>query len=153
MKLNILFGLVLMASVVLFGCISTGSSGDGEKVNAIVYKTQSCGCCGAYISYLQSKGFDVETKTIQDLSGIKEQYGIPADMQSCHTTVIGDYFVEGHVPVEAINKLLLDKPAISGIAMPGMPSGSPGMPGSKTAPFVINAISNGIATYEFMVMR
>ena len=73
-------------------------------------------------------------------------------MQSCHTTTIGNYFVEGHIPIEAIEKLMTEKPNIKGIAMPGMPSGSPGMPGAKQGPFIIYAIGNDGSVGEFMRM-
>ncbi len=84
-----------------------------------------------------------------DTSGIKEQFSVPEEMQSCHTTVMGEYYIEGHVPVEAIRRLLEERPSIDGIALPGMPSGSPGMTGSKEGPFVIYAISGGQVS-EFM---
>ena len=71
-------------------------------------------------------------------------------MESCHTVVIGDYFIEGHIPLEAVEKLLVEKPDIKGIAMPGMPSGSPGMPGAKKGDFVIYAVNNDGTTEEFM---
>ncbi len=85
------------------------------------------------------------------MSSIKKKYQIPHNMEGCHTGVIGDYFVEGHVPVEAIEELLAEKPAIGGIALPGMPSGSPGMPGQKTEAFKIYALSDGTAS-EFMII-
>ena len=80
------------------------------------------------------------------MSSIKEKYQIPDNMQSCHTTIIEDYFVEGHVPIEAIRKLLATKPDIDGIALPGMPSGSPGMSGIKTEAFKIYALSDGVVS-------
>ncbi len=85
------------------------------------------------------------------MSSIKRRLQISRNMESCHTAVIGDYFVEGHLPVEAVAKLLAEKPAIDGIALPGMPSGSPGMPGPKTAAFKIYALSDG-KTSEFMTI-
>src|SRR3989338_9954341 len=106
--------------------------GNNAKVKATIFKSESCGCCDLYISYMDKKDFDVEAVQMDDISPIKEKYKIPAKVQSCHTAVIGDYFVEGHMPQEAINKLLAEKPDIAGIALPGMPSGSPGMPGTKT---------------------
>ena len=87
---------------------------------------------------------------MQDMVPIKEQNKIPTELQSCHTSIIGGYFVEGHIPVEAINKLMQEKPNIAGIGMPGMPSGSPGMPGSKTGDFVITAVNKDGSMYEFM---
>ncbi len=88
---------------------------------------------------------------MEDMTSIKQAYQIPQNMISCHTAVIEDYFVEGHVPVEAIKKMLEEKPAIDGIALPGMPPGSPGMPGKKTEALKIYALSDGKKS-EFMVI-
>ncbi len=85
------------------------------------------------------------------MTSIKQEYQIPQDMISCHTAVIEDYFVEGHVPVKAIEEMLEEKPAINGIALPGMPPGSPGMPGEKTESFKIYALLDG-AKSEFMII-
>jgi len=76
------------------------------------------------------------------MSSIKEQYGVPREMESCHTSIFGDYVVEGHMPFEAITKMLEEKPEINGIALPNMPAGSPGMPGTKKGPFTIYALSD-----------
>lgn len=98
---------------------------------ATVYRSPSCGCCEEWVSYLKSKGFDATVISTDDLGAVKENMHVPADMQSCHTALIGGYVVEGHVPVEAIAKLLAEKPQVTGIAVPGMPGGSPGMSGPK----------------------
>ena len=110
----------------------------GKKVT--VYKSPTCGCCANYISYLRKNGLEVEVVNENDVTKTKEKYRIPADLYSCHTTIIDDYFVEGHIPLKAINKLLTEKPDILGIGMPGMPSGSPGMPGKKLSLFLIDAV-------------
>lgn len=112
-----------------------------EKPKAIVYKSATCGCCQVYVGYLKKQGFDVEVRDVKDTDSIKKKYNISDDKLSCHTTVIGDYFFEGHIPVEAVNKVLTEKPAIQGIALPGMPSGSPGMPGEKFDKFEISQLS------------
>lgn len=117
-----------------------------------VFKTQACGCCANYVSYLKSQGFNVQVKDMQDITGIKQQYGVPSSMQSCHTTVMGNYVVEGHIPAEAIQKMMVEKPSIKGIAMPGMPSASPGMPGAKSAPFKIYSIQNDGSAKEYMTI-
>lgn len=101
----------------------------GAPVHAVVHKTSACGCCASYIAYLKKEGFEVEVQNHDDLSAIKDQYGVPQGLESCHTTVIGDYVSEGHIPVENILSMLEAKPRIAGIALPGMPSGSPGMGG------------------------
>ncbi len=118
------------------------------KVNAtgehiVVFKSQTCGCCTNYVSELRSQGFDVEVVPTQDMNEVKQRFNIPSSMESCHTSVIGGYFVEGHVPVGAIRELIAEQPAVSGIALPGMPSGSPGMPGQKLAPFRLYSLTNG----------
>ena len=129
--------------------VDTGTSASLNK--AIVYKSMSCGCCDNYVKYLKTQGFDVEVVNLADTSSIKQKYNIPANMQSCHTTVISDYFIEGHMPIEAVRKLLNEKTGISGIALPEMPSGSPGMTGPKTEPYKIYSLNNGIAS-DFMTV-
>lgn len=110
-----------------------------------VYKTPTCGCCMNYIAYLRAKKYNVTELNFEEkwYMAKKRILGVPASLDSCHTTVIeeGKYFVEGHVPYEAINKLIADKPKIGGISLPGMPSASPGMPGGKTAPFSVKQVS------------
>ena len=115
-----------------------------------VYKSASCGCCNAYLGYLENQGYAVKTVVMEDLTPIKRQYGISPSMESCHTTIMGDYFIEGHIPIEAVRKLLDEKPDIKGIALPGMPYASPGMPGSKKGPFRIYAIGKDGQASLFM---
>jgi len=117
---------------------------------AVYYKSISCGCCDVHSKYLESKGFETKVNSVQDASEMKTRYGIPNELQSCHTAIIEGYFVEGHMPVEAINKMLSEKPDIAGIALPGMPLGSPGMTGSKQGEFVIYAVNHDGSYYEFM---
>lgn len=107
-----------------------------------VYKSPSCGCCGVWATYMEREGYEVKTENIQDMSEIKKRLGVPYELESCHTAEVGGYVVEGHIPNEAIEKLLAEKPDIKGIGMPGMPSGSPGMPGPKTEDFVIYEINH-----------
>lgn len=134
---TIIFAIALLA-LVLVGCTVTPG-----KAVVTVYKSASCGCCVGYVGELESNGYDVETVTVEDMSVIKKKYNIPADMQSCHTSVVEGYFVEGHVPVEAIEKLLTERPDVNGIALPKMPAGSPGMPGVKSEPFKIYSLIDG----------
>ena len=132
--------LVIIYTFSLFGGNTSpeGSFHRSEKV--IVHKDPSCGCCGVYVSYLRRQGFEVEVDDNTDMDSIKDKFGIPSDLESCHTTEVGGYVVEGHIPVEVIDKLLSEKPEdITGIAMPGMPSGSPGMPGPKSD-FIIHSL-------------
>ncbi|MDZ4140827.1 MAG: CopG family transcriptional regulator [Sideroxydans sp.] len=91
-----------------------------------VYKSPTCGCCKKYVDYLRENGFVVKAIDQNDMDNVKKRYGV-ARVASCHTALINGYVVEGHVPVSAINKLLKEKPAITGISVPGMPMNSPGM--------------------------
>ncbi len=107
----------------------------GEKMT--IYKSLNCSCCNGYADEMKRQGFDVKVVAVDNMNAIKEKYGIPADKQSCHTAIVDNYFIEGHVPVEAVEKLLKEKPAINGIGLPGMPLGTPGMPGQKRAPYKV----------------
>lgn len=114
-----------------------------------LYKSPTCGCCGQYVEYLQANGLNVQVTEVADPNALKTELGIPQELWSCHTMKIGKYFVEGHVPLEAIQRLLETQPDIEGIALPGMPAGSPGMSGAKTEPFIIYSLAKG-AVSEFM---
>jgi hypothetical protein len=139
--LFLIFGLIFVS-----GCGTNGNAVKELKEKITVYKSPTCGCCVGYIAELNRKGFDVETKSMVDLSPLKQKYNIPLNMQSCHTALVRDYFVEGHVPIEAVDKLLQEHPDIDGIALPNMPAGSPGMPGLKQGPFVIYQLTNGVSS-------
>ena len=99
-------------------------------VSIKVYKTPTCGCCKAWVDHLEQNGFKAEVVDMPDLSAVKTKYGVAPKLQSCHTAVVGDYTVEGHVPADLIMKMVNEKPAIAGLAVPGMPAGSPGMEGA-----------------------
>ena len=127
---------------------ATINSIDGE-IN--IYKSLTCGCCSVYTNYVDGKvSPKVNSFNVQDPDATKRQFGVPKELESCHTTIIGDYFVEGHVPLEAVEKLLKEQPDIKGIAMPGMPMGAPGMPGSKNGDFIVYAVNNDGTYGEFV---
>lgn len=112
-----------------------------ESTRATLYKDPDCNCCDAYASYLREHGFQVDVKATDDLAAISSKAGVPEKLQGCHTMFVGDYVVDGHVPINTIRKLLSDRPPIAGITLPDMPSGSPGMVGRKEGPFIIYAVS------------
>lgn len=114
---------------------------------ATVYKTPTCGCCGAHAEVLEANGMKVTLidMELDQLMLRRVELGVPLEVLSCHTTVIAGYAVEGHVPVEAIAKLLAERPELDGIALPGMPPGSPGMGGIKQAPFEIVGFKDGVS--------
>lgn len=92
-----------------------------------VYKSPTCGCCSDWITHLEKAGFAVKAVDRDDMAAIKAQHQVPARLQSCHTALVGGYVIEGHVPAKEIRRLLTERPAITGLAVPGMPIGSPGM--------------------------
>ena len=95
--------------------------------NIKMHKSATCGCCGKWAQKMREAGFNVEEIIEADMQTVKSRLGVSSAMQSCHTSEIAGYVVEGHVPAQAIKQLLQDRPRVSGIAAPGMPSGSPGM--------------------------
>ena len=111
-----------------------------------VYRSPDCSCCHLWADIAREDGWSITTVDKLDMAAFKADAGIPPEYSSCHTAIVGDYFVEGHVPLEAVEKLLAEKPEIDGIALPGMPAGSPGMGGIQEAPFEVVAISDGVAT-------
>lgn len=121
-------------------------------VPVMLYKNPECDCCEGYAAYLRKHGFTVTVKASNDLAEISRKAGIPPELEGCHTAFIGDYVVDGHVPVEVINKLLTEHPQIKGITLPGMPAGSPGMTGNKAGPFTIYAISQDGTPSVFMTL-
>jgi hypothetical protein len=104
-----------------------------------VYKSPTCGCCSKWIEHMQANGFTVKAIDVADIDAVKREHGVPQSAASCHTGLVNGYVVEGHVPADAVLKMLKDKPAIAGIAVPGMPVGSPGMevPGGQKDSYTI----------------
>jgi hypothetical protein len=124
--------------VALGGAAATVASGmltipafAAAPIAITVYKTPTCGCCKKWVEHLESHGFKVTSNDMDDLSEVKATFGIPAELEGCHTATVGKYVVEGHVPADLIQKMLKEKPAIAGLAVPGMPMGSPGMEGGR----------------------
>jgi len=113
-----------------------------EPKQATFYKSPDCTCCAGHAAYLKRNGIRVNIIETQDISSVKKANGVRPELQSCHTVVLDGYVIEGHMPIGAIRKLLSERPAIKGIALPGMPFGSPGMGGMKERPFVIYEISD-----------
>lgn len=132
------------------GCLGASSEeqwgidGTLAVTNARQFSAPGCGCCKQYATYLEEYLESPLTETqSDDIDAVKRRHGIPPDLRSCHTLVLDEYVVEGHVPVEAIAMLLEEAPAIDGIALPGMPPGSPGMGGTKSGPFTVYELGSG----------
>lgn len=127
-------GAVLVAaSLALPGMAVTAA----QMPEAEIYKGPFCGCCDAWAGIAREKGYEVIVRETEDLTSLKRHLGIPREMQSCHTTLVDGYVVEGHVPFDVLDRLLEERPNIRGIAVPGMPAGSPGMGGTKQRPITI----------------
>jgi hypothetical protein len=105
------------------------------KPHLTVYKSPTCGCCAKWVEYMQANGFTAAVTNMPDVAPVKAQRGVPARLASCHTTLVGGYVIEGHVPVEDVRRLLQEKPAVVGLAAPGMPAGSPGMDVPNSPPY------------------
>lgn len=124
-------GLAALSLTVVGAVAAFDASTPAQAREAMVYKSPTCGCCKGWVRHLQMNGYKVTVVDREDMEAVKDQLGVPAEMRSCHTARIDGYVVEGHVPVEAIDKLFSERPNAVGIASPGMPSGSPGMDGPK----------------------
>lgn len=103
---------------------------------AVVYKSPTCGCCASWVEHMRANGFTVDVVE-GDMEVVKQRFGVPAGLASCHTAVVGGYVVEGHVPATAVKRLLREKPDALGVSAPGMPIGSPGMAGPNPEPFSV----------------
>src|SRR6186997_1494801 len=116
-----------------------------------VYKTSSCGCCRLWVDHMKSSGFDVQAMDVSsaDVRAVSKAAGLKDDDTSCHTAKIGNYVVEGHVPADDIKRMLKEKPAIAGIAAPGMPQGSPGMEQGSKEPYDVVAFAKDGKTTVF----
>lgn len=145
---RILAGLAvaLAASGAAWAFADGTATADGDipaDRRAVMYKYPNCGCCESYAAYLRERGFAVTVEATHDLPLIKREHGVPADLEGCHTMLVGGYVVEGHVPIATLERLLAERPAVRGISLPGMPQGSPGMTGVKSEPFTIHHFGDG----------
>ena len=118
--------LVLVTGTAALAMVA--SSAAEERV-ITVHKDPNCGCCSGWVQHLQAAGFTVNALETTDLDAVKTRLGVPADLAACHTAQVAGYIVEGHVPALALERFLAEKPNAAGLAVPGMPVGSPGMEG------------------------
>lgn len=124
--------LLVALATVLAGCTRSDAAGDatasGEEWPLVtVYKTPTCGCCVVWAEYMEDEGFEVRQIDVASTADVRERLGVPHQLGSCHTATVGDYVVEGHVPADDVRRMLTERPEATGIAVPGMPIGSPGM--------------------------
>ncbi len=114
-----------------------------------VYKTATCGCCKEWVKHLEANGFKVKAQDVADPGDYRQKFGIPAEYGSCHTGRVNGYAIEGHVPAADIKRLLADNPKARGLAVPGMPMGSPGMEGGRKDPYEVLLVKDGGKTAVF----
>lgn len=136
--MKFLISLLLAASV-----LSASAAHAAVPNERKLFKNPNCGCCDAYVDVLEKAGYEITVENVTGLDMVKKMAGVPEQLAGCHTLMIGDYVVEGLVPFDILNRLLTEQPDIRGIALPGMPVGAPGMPGSKPEPFTVYIIEPG----------
>jgi hypothetical protein len=116
---------VVVAGVVSLGGLVAAQRSSPPAVE--VFKSPTCGCCANWVKHLEAHGFATKVTDVEDMTQVKSKYGVPGRLQSCHTGVVNGYVLEGHVPAADVQRLLKERPAVVGVAVPGMPVGSPGM--------------------------
>jgi hypothetical protein len=129
----ILLGIALAAG----SATAQSARGAAKPPHLVVYKSPTCGCCAKWVEHVNAAGFTSETTNVPDVAPIKVKHGVPSQLASCHTALVGGYVIEGHVPAEDIRRLLRERPAIVGLAAPGMPAGSPGMDVPNSPPYQV----------------
>ena len=142
-------GAIAVGVLASLGIAATQQKPAGPLVE--VFKSPTCGCCSQWVEHMRSNGFTVRTTDLNNLAEIKKARGVPEQVQSCHTAVVNGYVVEGHVPAADVQRLLKEKPAIAGVAVGGMPIGSPGMesPYVKAEPYNVVSFDKSGLTRVF----
>jgi len=125
------------AGTLAAGVAATFLVSNASATELTVYKSPYCGCCAAWVDHMEANGFEVEVKDVENLEPIKRSHGLTRELASCHTAVVEGYVIEGHVPAADVRRLLAEKPAVKGLAVPGMPMGSPGMEGPTSQPYEV----------------
>ena len=132
--------------------VMAAATANADLPSILVYKTEGCGCCNGWVEHLEAAGFQVDARNVRDLMSVKRDAGVPVDHSSCHTALIDGYVVEGHVNAEIVKQMLAERPDIIGIAVPGMPTGSPGMEGPGAKPYQVKAIDRQGRTSVYAVV-
>lgn len=139
--LKLIAGVVVVAIVAVLAWMPKENMAGGPEVT--VYKSPTCGCCGKWIEHMKDAGFKVTAHNRDDMNQIKDEHGVAYKLRSCHTAVVDGYVLEGHVPADDIRRLLKERPVVDGLAVPGMPAGSPGMEGRYVDPYEVIAFTKG----------
>jgi len=140
-----------LAAAFLFAVFAfSAQPGQAESPVVDVYKSPYCGCCTGWAEAMQEAGFTVRQHKIEEMDLVKQRFGIHNQLESCHTATVGGYVVEGHVPVEEVVELLQSKPKTKGIALPGMPTGVPGMPGERPKNLTLYTLDDQPKVYKVL---
>lgn len=128
----------IRSSVFAATCLSAGLAFAQSSAPVVtMYKHEGCGCCGLWAAHLEKNGFKTRSHEVQDVGVVRRAAKIPDSVRSCHTAFVGKYAIEGHVPASAIQRLLKEQPKAAGLAVAGMPAGSPGMEGAGKVPYEV----------------
>lgn len=125
------------------------AAGDPGELEMTVYLSPTCECCSGWVEHMEDHGFETDLQFSDDLEAVKEEAGVPRDLVACHTAVIGGYVVEGHVPADDVKRFLEEEPEVAGLAVPGMPMGSPGMEGPRQDEYDVLAFQRDGETEVF----
>ena len=143
-------------AIIIFSAAALTSMGAGAAQRSQqpvieVFKSPTCGCCSQWIDHMRANGFTVRATNRDDMTAVKASHRVPDQVQSCHTGVVDGYVIEGHVPAADVHRLLKERPAVAGVAVPGMPIGSPGMEveGAKAQPYNVMSFDTQGVTRVF----
>jgi hypothetical protein len=127
-----------------------GPAASANLPTVTVYKSPSCNCCAKWITHMREQGFPVKIESRFNVQPVKKEVGVPSSLAACHTAVVGNYVVEGHVPAQDVKRLLRETPEVQGLSVPGMPVGSPGMErGNRVEPYDVVTFTPGGDTTVF----
>ena len=138
---------MFLSALVAFAATARTIAQPPQKID--VFKSPTCGCCENWVKHVRASGFTPMVANLDDMTPVKTKYHVPSALQSCHTAIVGGYVIEGHVPAADIKRLLEERPAIAGLAVPGMVTGSPGMEGPSPAPYDVVAFDKQGKTRVF----
>jgi hypothetical protein len=139
-------GLAALGLVVV---LTTGGVEAQKPIPVQVYKDATCGCCANWVEHLRRNGFAPTSENVADMNAVKQTYGVPAQTRSCHTAIVAGYVIEGHVPAAEIHRLVKTRAKVAGLAVPGMPIGSPGMEGANPRPYDVLSFEKSGKTAVF----
>jgi hypothetical protein len=142
-----------LCTLVAVGALPVGGAARAAGESMVVYKDPNCGCCHAWADAMKNARFSVKAEDVADINVVKDRYKVPVDLQGCHTAVVAGYYLEGHVPLEAVTRLLAEKPDLAGLSVPGMPVGSLGMGDDPGASYDVIAIGKDGTSKVYQAVR